>query len=505
MSFIIAQAQNKQADSFENSINNIQSKKPLNNKSSFSDSLGKAQKELSSGRTSSVDISRANSKNESLKTTNEEAVDFDNLESYGKNEKDLSQGQDENLQASSVVADKNISNDSNLKDIDEKKLAVHTDNLELLQLEIAVEQEMNTITSADLEALILQINSLIEQISTSGSFDEVLAQDIEGIANTLAELGLLFENALEVSSVSIDNSNVANINADIKNSIMMITESLRNMGENVALVENTQDENIELARELRLFANKVNEKLESENTNESTMTTTSDNKTFMSSLEAVREQNVEIKPLREQKLERDVQTSAQSSEVMPSDKATDFTIVKAKDGVLDIMDNPLNSKPNISSNQAASNISSSIDIMNKFQDMLARIVDTARLTMTDGKTDMIMSLRPEALGNVRMRMTVEGDNLHAKILVDSPEVKDIFTKNLDTIISALKEVNVNIEGFDVALSQNGDNASFGEEEGSEFSINGNNNSNIGLVDASIDDTVNIATQLFPERQLNIVI
>ncbi len=515
MNFILAANQNKQtqvSDSFENST---QTKKPLinnNNKSSFSDNLDKAQNRLSNDRVSSQNVHSRND-NIATKNTDKEVTNFDDLESYGKNEKGLEQGRGENSETltSAVEQDRSVESSSNLDSTNVKKVGLYTDDLELLHLEmVAVAQQLNTQTNVDLTALVEQINLLIEQINTSDSFDANLTEDFENIVNVLQDLGLSFTNILN-SNISRDTMiSFESSQNNFVASLEKLNTLVKDMGENLALVENIDSKNAELCNEIKSLSNKINQVVESdemlnnaaisENVNAKTAT---GNEMFVNNLEASKEYGLENKANR--KLERDENNALQANNnSISGEKATEFTIVQAKDGIMDMMDNPLNSRSNALANQAKVNINSSIDIMNKFQDMISTIVERAKMTISDGRTDMIMSLRPENLGNVRMKMTVEGDNLIAKIFVDSSEVKDIFTKNLDTIISSLKELNVNIEGFDVSLNQNSDNASFGEQDDGEFSIGGVD-ANFGATDVNINDTVTIATQLFPERQLNIVI
>ncbi len=504
MSFIIASNQNQQTKLADNFDSSAQIKKQSSHeKSSFSDRLDKAQSKLSNERTSSQDVSVQNSKNENVKNTASEK--FDNLESYGRNEKERDSS--ENLEKTiNTFGDKGIENSSNTENTNDKKVNLYSDSLELLQLEVAPQQQLNVETEIDLEALMTQIGSLIEQINAIENIDTSLVADVNDIESILQEIGLSLESVVNSANMS----NVKNVQSDLPAMVDRLNTLLQNMSEKLALVENVEPENIEMFEAVKSLTSKINETVANDEAIKNVVTSETvstakvasvDNEMFVDNLEAAKEHGLETKANR--KLERTENSASQSSASVHAEKSTEFTIVQAKDGVIDIMDNPLNSRSSVAGSQP-SNASSGIDIINKFQDMLTTIVERAKLTIADGKTDMIMSLRPENLGNVRMKMTVEGDSLIAKIFVDSSEVKDIFTKNLDTIISSLKELNVNIEGFDVSLSQNGENAGFGEQEDGEFVVD-SNNTGFGVVDMDTNESVAIATQLFPERQLNIVI
>ncbi len=94
---------------------------------------------------------------------------------------------------------------------------------------------------------------------------------------------------------------------------------------------------------------------------------------------------------------------------------------------------------------------------------------------------------------------MDGDNLIGKIFVDNADVKDIFAKNLDTVITSLNEIGVNIEGFDIMLKQDMPNNE-GEfqnfERGFGFENNGSN-----IEEVKTD----IKAYIIPERKLNLLI
>ena len=98
---------------------------------------------------------------------------------------------------------------------------------------------------------------------------------------------------------------------------------------------------------------------------------------------------------------------------------------------------------------------------------MSKLVEKAQVAVNNGKSEVLMSLNPEYLGKVRLKISMDADNnLVGKIFVDNAEIKDIFTKNLDTVISSLNEIGINIEGFDVMLRQDMPN------ENGEFEFGG---------------------------------
>ena len=180
------------------------------------------------------------------------------------------------------------------------------------------------------------------------------------------------------------------------------------------------------------------------------------------------------------------------------DKGGELTIINMKDSPEGANLKGFNHYNNVSKTQSGNNLTES---MIKFQDLMGKLVEKAQVALNNGKSEVLMSLNPEYLGKVRLKISMDGDNFVGKIFVDNAEIKDIFTKNLDTVITSLNEIGVNIEGFDVMLRQDMPN-----EEFPEFSDFANNNAfgNNGG-DFAEEVVADIKNYIIPERKLNLLI
>lgn len=181
------------------------------------------------------------------------------------------------------------------------------------------------------------------------------------------------------------------------------------------------------------------------------------------------------------------------------DKGAELTIINMKDSAEGANLKGYNHyNNNVSKTHNSTNLT---DNMIKFQDLMGKLVEKAQVAVNNGKSEVLMSLNPEYLGKVRLKISMDGDNLIGKIFVDNADVKDIFTKNLDTVITSLSEIGINIEGFDVMLRQDMPNdGGFGEELeaiGNRFASE--NNNNVEEVKADIK------AYIVPERKLNLLI
>ncbi|MBW5381771.1 flagellar hook-length control protein FliK [Brachyspira pilosicoli] len=179
------------------------------------------------------------------------------------------------------------------------------------------------------------------------------------------------------------------------------------------------------------------------------------------------------------------------------EKGSELTIINMKDSSSSLKG--YNHYNNVSKTQNTNNLAEN---MIRFQDLMSKLVEKAQVVVNNGKSEVLMSLNPEYLGKVRLKISMDADNnLVGKIFVDNAEIKDIFTKNLDTVISSLNEIGINIEGFDVMLRQDMPN------ENGEFEFGGSNNNLNGFGADNIEEEV-VSVQnynIVPERKLNLLI
>lgn len=180
------------------------------------------------------------------------------------------------------------------------------------------------------------------------------------------------------------------------------------------------------------------------------------------------------------------------------DNGAELTIINMKDSPEGVNLKGFNHYNNVSKTQSSNNLTEN---MIKFQDLMGKLVEKAQVAINNGKSEVLMSLNPEYLGKVRLKISMEGDNFVGKIFVDNAEIKDIFTKNLDTVITSLNEIGINIEGFDVMLRQDMPN-----EEFSEFADN-NSFGRFGGEGGDFAEEVveDIRNYIVPERKLNLLI
>lgn len=265
------------------------------------------------------------------------------------------------------------------------------------------------------------------------------------------------------------------------------------------LAENTE-ENIEVkdidnseAKEIKVASNKDNDKnIETKDINNISI---EDN----AMADANIDMNIENKYADKKDAAEMKNNNSTVNNTISDDKGAELTIINMKDSAEGANLKGYNHyNNNVSKTHNSTNLT---DNMIKFQDLMGKLVEKAQVAVNNGKSEVLMSLNPEYLGKVRLKISMDGDNLIGKIFVDNADVKDIFTKNLDTVITSLSEIGINIEGFDVMLRQDMPNdGGFGEESeaiGNRFASE--NSNNVEEVKADIK------AYIVPERKLNLLI
>lgn len=394
----------------------------------------------------------------------ENKIDNENLENSLENEKVENNAINENKENSNDLNSHNKKIES-LKSIKEKAKniieTIEKNNLSIKNIKSDKNAEKLSslnITKEEKENLIKEINDLNKEIKKLES-KELNDKEKEELLN-------LFESLENIKNLILENSKEKSENTkelQIKN---LEEKSIKELKENLKETElNKNTENIEEINsdynfdfEDNIQSNKRENKTENLNNN------------FSNNL----------------------------NKTISDDNGAEITIINMKDSPEGANLKGFNHYNNVSK---AQNSNSLTENMIKFQDLMGKLVEKAQVAINNGKSEVLMSLNPEYLGKVRLKISMEGDNFVGKIFVDNAEIKDIFTKNLDTVITSLNEIGINIEGFDVMLRQDMPN-----EEFSEFADN-NSFGRFGGEDGDfVEETVeDIRNYIVPERKLNLLI
>jgi hypothetical protein len=80
------------------------------------------------------------------------------------------------------------------------------------------------------------------------------------------------------------------------------------------------------------------------------------------------------------------------------------------------------------------------------------LVRTAGLVVRDGGGEIRLTLKPESLGSVRIRLSVEDGKVEGRIIVDTPEARQAFEAGLDSLTRALAADGFRTGSLQVSVS-----------------------------------------------------
>jgi flagellar hook-length control protein FliK len=90
------------------------------------------------------------------------------------------------------------------------------------------------------------------------------------------------------------------------------------------------------------------------------------------------------------------------------------------------------------------------------ESVMNQVVDKLNVAVKSGITEMRIMLRPESLGDVQLRIRMEGDVVMGKIYVENQQVKHIVEANLTMLKDALAQHNLQVGSFDVDVNHGND-------------------------------------------------
>ncbi|MDK2820373.1 MAG: flagellar hook-length control protein FliK [Clostridia bacterium] len=87
--------------------------------------------------------------------------------------------------------------------------------------------------------------------------------------------------------------------------------------------------------------------------------------------------------------------------------------------------------------------------------LITNVLETARLVRTGGQQEIQIKLQPETLGNLKLRATVEGNNLTLHLLVESTEAAKALQVAIPELRQAVYQQGLNLDQVQVQVGSEG--------------------------------------------------
>jgi hypothetical protein len=85
-------------------------------------------------------------------------------------------------------------------------------------------------------------------------------------------------------------------------------------------------------------------------------------------------------------------------------------------------------------------------------EVLSQIIDKAVLTLRKGQNEMRISLKPDSLGHLNLKIVTDNHHVMVKIMADNPHVKELIENNLHHLKADLSSHGLEIDKFDVFVA-----------------------------------------------------
>ncbi len=130
--------------------------------------------------------------------------------------------------------------------------------------------------------------------------------------------------------------------------------------------------------------------------------------------------------------------------------------------------NIINEQLSVKGTNELSDVKSEVYVSKK--EIITQIVERAKVTLTEDKSEMVIDLKPDHLGKLSLKVVTERGAVVAKFLAESEQVKAAIESNMDNLKESLTKQGFSIQGFSVSVRQDS-RKSF--DQGREFSQNSN--------------------------------
>ena len=125
-------------------------------------------------------------------------------------------------------------------------------------------------------------------------------------------------------------------------------------------------------------------------------------------------------------------------------------------------------------------------------DVADNIIQSAKLYINGGKSEIKIQLNPQELGSLKLEFTVDDDILDAKITVERSAVKDIIEKDIPRLRELISGADIDVGKLDVSLQEK-ENDRFGYND-KNFQPDSGSNSTQGSLDQGKEDFENDAEE-----------
>jgi len=100
-------------------------------------------------------------------------------------------------------------------------------------------------------------------------------------------------------------------------------------------------------------------------------------------------------------------------------------------------------------------------------EIISQVVEKAKVILDGEKSEMVMSLKPDSLGKLSLKIVTEHGMVTAKFIAESQQVKQILEANMQILKDLLEKQGMSIQGFSVYVGHQASYGNNGSKDRSE--------------------------------------
>ncbi|NQS98244.1 MAG: flagellar hook-length control protein FliK [candidate division Zixibacteria bacterium] len=116
--------------------------------------------------------------------------------------------------------------------------------------------------------------------------------------------------------------------------------------------------------------------------------------------------------------------------------------------------------------------------------LFADLVKKVQVNLEEGNYRMNLELHPEHLGSLKMQISLEGNRMKSRFLVESEAVRDLMVSRLDELRESLGQFGVSISELEIAVVNTGKSVSINSQGFEPFRFEGVVDSSFNLAKAA---------------------
>jgi flagellar hook-length control protein FliK len=122
------------------------------------------------------------------------------------------------------------------------------------------------------------------------------------------------------------------------------------------------------------------------------------------------------------------------------------------------------------------------------EELFSQIVEHAKVVVNNGDSEMEINLKPEHLGKLQLKVTIENDVVTAKFFAESQQVKEIIESNLNQLKQNLQENGMQVDTIMVSVGNHQGNEGFDQAAYNQEQFNNSGGRVAGINDDAVLET-----------------